>query len=114
MKITLKIPDDIVEDFAERNLYVFAGIDLVAHKYRGEKNWTVKIQRCSQCGTCCQNLKEEHPFPLVDGRCIYLTQPEGYGGLWFCSLGINRPFGCAIANNNATYCSVKYEYENKV
>jgi len=60
MKITLKIPDDIVEDFAERNLYVFAGIDLVAHKYRGEKNWTVKIQRCSQCGTCCQNLKEQH------------------------------------------------------
>lgn len=109
MKITLEIPDDVVEDFVERNLYVFAGIDLVAHKYRGKKNWTVKIQRCSQCGTCCKNLKKEHPFPVVDGKCIYLTQPGGYGGLWFCSLGINRPFGCAIADTDATYCSVKYK-----
>jgi len=114
MKIQLEIPDNIVEDFAERTLYVFAGIDLIARKYRGEKNWTVKIQRCSQCGDCCWNLKKEFPLPVVDGRCVYLTQPEGYGGKWFCSLGISRPFGCAIADTNATYCNVKYEYVSKV
>ncbi len=109
MKIQLEIPDDAVEDFAERSLYVFAGIDLVAYKYRGEKNWTVKVQRCLQCGTCCQNLKKEHLFPVVDGRCTYLIQPQGYGGLWFCGLGTSRPFSCAISNVNADHCSVKYE-----
>ena len=113
MKIELEIPDDIVEDFKERSLYLFAGMEMVAKKYRGDKEWSIKTKRCSQCGKCCQYLKKEHIFPVVDGRCVYLTQPEGYGGLYFCGLGVNRPFNCAISDTNAEYCSVKYE-TNKV
>ena len=109
MKIELDIPDDIVEDFKDRTIRVFAGIDLVAEKIRGD-NWKIKTNKCSQCGKCCMDLRKEHPFPVVDGRCIYLTQPEGYGGKYFCGLGLNRPFGCAISTPTADYCKVKYEY----
>ena len=109
MKIILDIPDDIVEDFKERNLRVFAGIELIAYKYRGDK-WMIKIEGCSMCGECCKHLPKEHPFPVIDEQCIYLINPPGYGDKWICALGINRPFGCAVSNTTAKYCKVKYKY----
>jgi len=109
MKIALEIPDNIVEDFAERNLYVFAGIDLIAEKLRGDK-WKIKTRKCSMCGKCCMNLKEDHPFPVIDGQCVYLVNPPGYGDKWICGLRINRPHGCAISTPTADYCNVKFEY----
>ena len=39
MKINLEIPDDIVEDFKDRNLRIFAGIELIAEKIGGENLW---------------------------------------------------------------------------
>ena len=109
MKIALEIPDNIVPDFKERNIRVFAGIDLIAEKLRGDK-WKIKVSGCSMCGKCCMNLSKEHIFPVIDGRCIYLVNPPGYGDKWICSLGVNRPHGCAVSTPTADYCTVKYEY----
>ena len=109
MKITLEIPDDVVEDFKERNLYVFAGIDLVAGKNRDDR-WKIKTSGCSMCGKCCRDLGRTHPFPVIDKKCIYLINPAGYGDKWFCQLGLNRPFACGVSINNYDYCTVKYEY----
>ena len=109
MKIDLEIPDNIVSDLKDRNIRVFAGIDLIAEKLRGDK-WKIKVSGCLMCGKCCMNLKKEHIFPVIDGRCIYLVNPKGYGDKWVCSLGVNRPHGCAVATPTTDYCTVKYEY----
>lgn len=109
IKIVLEIPDDCIEQFEDRNIRVFAGIDLIAEKLRGDK-WKIKTRRCSMCGKCCMDLKEDHPFPVIDGQCVYLVNPPGYGNKWICGLGVNRPHGCAIGTPNADYCTVKYEY----
>ena len=109
MKIILDIPDDIVEDQKERNLRLFAGIDLIAYKNRGGE-WMVKTRGCSMCGECCRNLPKEHPFPTIDGKCIYLINPPGYGDKWICALGINRPFGCGMEDTSFIKgCTVKYK-----
>jgi len=109
MKIALEIPDNIVDQLKDRNIRLFAGIDLIAEKLRGDK-WKIKVSGCSMCGKCCMNLKEDHIFPVIDGRCIYLEKPPGYGDKWICSLGVNRPRGCAISTPTADYCTVKFEY----
>lgn len=109
MKINLDFPDDLIEQFKDRNIRIFAGIDLIAEKLRGDK-WKIKISGCSMCGKCCMNLKEDHPFPIIDGQCIYLENPPGYGYKWICGLRVNRPQGCAVSNPTAEYCTVKYEY----
>ena len=112
MKIILEIPDDIVEDLKDRNLYLFAGMDAIAFKNRGDK-WKIKIKGCSMCGECCKHLTKEHPFPIIDGQCVYLMNPPGYGEKWICGLIINRPFNCAISNTRAKYCKIKYEYQKE-
>lgn len=109
MKIILDIPDNIVEDLKERNIRVFAGMDLIAYKYRGDK-WKIKVRGCSMCGKCCRHLPKEHPFPTINGQCVYLINPPGHGNKWICGLKINRPFGCAVSNTKEKYCEVKYEY----
>jgi len=109
MEITLEIPDNIVSDLKDRNIRVFAGIDLIAEKLRGDK-WKIKTSGCSMCGKCCKDLGKVYPFPVIDGQCIHLVNPPGYGDKWFCGLGVNRPFGCAILTPTADYCKVKYEY----
>ena len=109
MKINLEIPDDIVEDFKDRNLRIFAGIELIAEKNRGDK-WQIKISGCSMCGECCKQLPKNFIFPTINGQCIYLVNPEGYGDKWICGLKTNRPFGCAVGNSTLKNCTVKYEY----
>jgi len=109
MHIKLDIPNEIVEDLKDRNIRVFAGIDLIAEKLKDDK-WKIKVSGCSMCGRCCKELKKEHPFPIINGQCVYLENPPGYGDKWFCQLGLNRPFGCAISTSTAEYCKVKYEY----
>jgi len=109
MKITLEIPDNIVEDFAKRNLYIFVGEDLVAYKYVGW-NWRVKTKFCAMCGKCCMNLPADDNFPAVkDGRCIYLKDD---GDKRVCGLGsFWRPFGCVVSDQSdpTDYRTVKFE-----
>jgi len=104
MKITLHLPDWV----DERNIRVFAGIELVARCYK-DGQWEIKTARCSQCGRCCTNLRPNHPFPIIDGQCIHLQrQPGKDNNTWLCALGINRPFGCSAATPKATYCTIRY------
>ena len=91
MKIELELP----EWTDERNIYIMAGIELAAYKNRGGK-WLVKTERCNQCGKCCMNLRLEHPFPVIDGRCAHLEKEPGKAPKYRCALGLQRPFGCCV------------------
>ena len=112
MKIILDIPDNLIDSQNERNLYLFAGMEMIAFKTRGDK-WKIKTKGCLMCGECCKHLTKRHPFPVIDDKCIHLINPPGYGDKWICGLGIYRPFACAISNSKEKYCKVKYEYKKE-
>lgn len=103
MKIELDIPDD----YEGRNLYVFAGLDIVARNRQG-KGWEIKVGNCSRCGLCCQSIDERHPLGTPDG-CQHLRRSPGEQ---LCNLGIFRPHGCAIADGGEAMgiegCTVKW------
>jgi hypothetical protein len=102
MDIQLTIPDD----YAKRNVYVFAGMDPVARKQRG-KEWEIKTKQCSRCGKCCLAIDERHPLGSPNG-CVHLRRSPGEQ---MCGLGIFRPHGCAIADGdrmNIGTCTVKW------
>lgn len=104
MKITLDLPEWV----DERNVRVFAGIELVAKCSPGGR-WEIKTTRCSQCGRCCSDLGPNHPFPTINRQCVHLQkQPGKDNTTWLCALGINRPFGCSAATPTAHYCTVRY------
>jgi len=80
--ITIEMPE-----WAEkRHIYVFAGVELLAYQYAGEK-LRAKTGRCSMCGKCCI---------FRDGPCEHLV-PDGTEKM-ICSLGSGRPFSCSVSN----------------
>ena len=87
----------------ERALYIFAGIELLGYQLPGE-SWQIKTGRCSQCGECCQKVRES-PFKLGP-PCPMLIQ---IGQEWRCSLLINRPFGCSIGVSSLPECTERFE-----
>ena len=106
MRIELELSDE----FDERTLRVFGGVELLAERVPGSK-WRVKIGHCSMCGKCCMTLKaHKHPFPVIGGQCIHLKKRPGNNSRYECFLRINRPFGCCVATpQNIPECTVKYE-----
>jgi len=88
MRIELDLPDWV----DERNMRIFAGIELVASKISTDDFWKVKDDRCVQCGKCCTDLKPDHFCPSINGECIYL-EPEK-GGKRLCKVAIDRPRSC--------------------
>jgi len=104
MKITIDLP----EWAEERHIYVMAGIELLAHKLP-DKPLYIKTERCNMCGKCCMDLSNRHPFPVVNGRCIYLQKEPGKNEMWRCELAINRPFGCSVGIPRADYCPIRFE-----
>jgi Fe-S-cluster containining protein len=103
MKISLDLPAWA----DERNIYVMAGIEVVARKHK-DGPWEIKTGRCNMCGLCCSNLGPGHPFPLIDGRCIHLAKEVGDNTRWLCSLRHNRPFNCSISAPIVEYCPIKF------
>ena len=89
---TLKIEIEIPDKYAERHIFIFAGMEPVAKKPFGE-SWYLKISNCSMCGKCCSNLREGHPFKVVNGVCEHLRESGGEIG---CALGSARPFSCSV------------------
>jgi len=88
----VKIPN-LPEWTKERHLYLFAGIELVAFRYFGEK-WVIKTGRCNMCGLCCENQEGTELLPVDEhGTCIHLA-PSGDQKI--CDLGSERPFNCSI------------------
>lgn len=92
MMIRIEVPDGCVEGFGTEPLRIFSGMTMVAFRYMGHP-WTVKESACSQCGKCCEDLKDDPLFP--DGRCPKLTDD---GDRQLCSLGINRFFSCGASD----------------
>jgi hypothetical protein len=106
MKITLDLPEWV----DERNVRVFAGIELVARHLVHGPGWEIKTHRCSQCGRCCADLGPNHPFHTIDRQCVYLVkQPGKDNPRWDCALGVNRPFGCSAATPYNDFCSVRFK-----
>jgi len=102
MKIILNLPDWV----KEKHLYVLAGIELVAYKYKNEE-WKVKTSRCNMCGECCKGFSDKKTFPPKEnGTCIYLKKS---GDIYECGLGINRPFRCCVGVSNLEKCTEEYE-----
>lgn len=105
IKVDIEVPDTIIEGIEMRNLRIFAGVDVIALKSYGEKNWKIKTKGCIQCGKCCSDLTKGFPFPVIDGKCIYLTEDNK------CGLAIYRPYACAISEPS-DYCHVEYKKQS--
>jgi len=102
---------DLPEWTGERDLYVMAGLELVAYKHQGDV-WKVKTSRCSMCGTCCENIGK-YPgtefFPInKDGSCGHLKN-DGYKRV--CGLGVSRPFSCSIGLGLNSYSGSTERFE---
>jgi hypothetical protein len=104
MKITLDLPDWT----HERNIYVMAGIEVVARRHK-DGPWEIKTGRCSMCGACCSKLGPGHPFPVIEGTCIHLAKEVGDNSRWLCSLGDARPFSCSICAPTVKGCTIRYQ-----
>lgn len=104
MKIVLEIPD--FPGAERRALFVFAGITPIAEKLPG-KPWKIKTGHCSQCGKCCSKFNQELVFPPVINKVCLLLEEKGK--VKRCSLGVNRPMGCAVTHPSIEGCTVKYE-----
>jgi len=106
MKIEIEIPDWA----QERAIYIMAGIELAAYKIPGKK-WKVKTSRCNMCGKCCMNLDpKKHPFPVINGRCVYLLKRPGKEEKYECGLRISRPFRCCVGTTKVVpECTEKFE-----
>ena len=98
---------DLPEWTDRKNQYIFAGIEVVAYKTKGDK-WMVKTARCSKCGWCCQHLNDRFPF-AENGVCTYLIKEVGNNPRWLCGLMGLRPNSCGIAASSYEHCTVKYE-----
>jgi hypothetical protein len=101
----MKVPPIKLPDWVdERHIYIFAGCEEVARKFKG-KPWQVKTARCNWCGKCCMNVKDSWKWGKnkETGHCVRL---EPYGGdLWICR---DRPFECAHGNPDANYCCIEW------
>lgn len=108
MKLVIDLPDWC----DERNIYVKAGIELVAYKLLGENKIHVKSSRCNMCGKCCENLPDGFPFPRkANGDCVNLEKSKrgDYGN---CKLGLWRPHMCCVGleqKSKRDYCAIEYE-----
>lgn len=100
-----------------RNLYVFAGREVVARRLIGGR-WEVKTTRCNLCGECCRVVPPWWPFGRrADGSCVALRfekiihadgrAEEGY----FCKArGGIVPFTCCKGRHeNPEVCSVRFQ-----
>ena len=104
MKIDLELPAWT----DERNIYVMAGLELVARRHK-DGPWEIKTSRCNMCGKCCADLGRGHPFPVIDGQCVHLKKEPGDNQLWLCGLGENRPFGCSVCAPTDEFCTIEFE-----
>lgn len=85
MRIGIELPDWV----EERNVYIFAGIEQVARKLKGQP-LEVKIARCGLCGKCCGNCKD------LEERQGY-KQPNNKWAV-MCKLSEARPFNCCTSD----------------
>ena len=106
MRVELDLPDWV----DERHIRIMAGIELVASKMSHEDFWRVKETRCNQCGICCMNLKPNHIYPIINGRCVHLR--EIAGGKYECNYALYRSRACGNDPQkylNSGECCITYK-----
>ena len=103
-----RIEIEIPEWAKDNNIYIMAGMNLLAYRYRGGP-LMVKTDLCSMCGKCCMELDNRHPFVTETGGCKYLTKEVGDNDRWLCGLHGFRPHGCAVTTPERNDCTVKFE-----
>jgi len=93
----------------DKDIYIFAGIELVAKSENGKI--IVKTARCNFCGKCCMHIPDHSQFTKLGfrdektGNCKYLRTS---GDRYECSLGMMRPFFCSAADQGHPDCCVEY------
>jgi hypothetical protein len=92
----------------QRNLWVFAGMEPIAHFDQSTQRWSVKTGRCNLCGGCCRIERLAFDWDEASGRCRYLKQEAKTD--WICSLRMDRPFSCSIGDGQGSVaeCTVRY------
>ena len=106
MKITLEIPDSLVD---QRLLLIAGNRELIAKKAPDESFWLVKTTRCNMCGECCMDIGKNWAFPPdEEGKCPKLEKDEDK---WKCKAGHNTPVRCIPdpLKVNAPNCCITYE-----
>jgi len=93
MKIDLPAHTD------ERNIYIFAGIELIQKRDMGQ--WLKKVERCTKCGKCCMNVPADWSYGEKDGNCKHLILRANE---YLCKLGSDRPFNCCISDGQPDEC----------
>lgn len=105
---------------AGENLYIFAGVELLAFYLVAEDQWYVKDGRCNWCGACCADIgttHPDHPFPVVGDECIHaadIGRGSGFPAVRRqCLIGWMRPLACSIKPephdiSNYPTCSITY------
>jgi len=106
MRVVLDLPDWV----DERNIRITAGVELVAYKKQNEDFWRVKVDRCNMCGDCCTGWRDGFIYPVKDGVCIHLDDPDKEGRRK-CKIAINRPRLCDDDPRIGNYerCSITYK-----
>jgi len=89
----------------ERNIYIFAGIEIVMKRDLGE--WYIKTERCNNCGKCCMSK----PKGWTHGRnrkhdCKHLIFRANE---YLCDLGADRPFFCSVSEGLPEDCNIKWK-----
>lgn len=112
MKVTFDIPDWA----QERDLYLFAGTEVVAVIPYGRGELWQKISRCDWCGRCCENLPVRVQEPISRDEHNTCTHLVTIGGQKECDLGPRRPWSCSVYDMHigkcpeaAKLCAVRYE-----
>ena len=101
----MKVEIDINDKYAIRDIWVFAGMEPVARKYKHNGYWEIKVSECSRCGECCKQIRESHPLGTENG-CKHLLDQ---GSEYLCEMAYYRPFGCAVGELPLDSCTVKWE-----
>jgi hypothetical protein len=102
-KIEVILPDWVEET---RNIYVFAGAELIAIKELNDSELRVKTNGCNMCGKCCMNVPDDWEYGVKDGNCQHLIQDVDK---YVCSLGSNRPFMCCASDDSEKdFCCITW------
>jgi hypothetical protein len=95
----------------ERNIYVFAGVELVALSTLEKPKLRVKDKQCNWCGKCCMNVPDNWPHGAKDGNCVHLDYD---GADYKCALRKNRPFACCASDDSdKDFCCVTWKEAKK-
>ena len=95
---------EIDDKYSERNIYVFAGIEIIIKRDIGQ--WFKKIQSCNYCGKCCMNVPADWSYGAKDGNCQHLIYRANE---YLCGLGSDRPFNCCVSDGRSTECNIKWQ-----